>query len=432
MSTTRARARCPGLSILAQDPVAEESAMGWLIAAGFGISPRVERTEVGLVTVDLRGVPDVEGAVQRVVDESRREGLPVCAGLSNTPERSRLASFLGGGMRLAVADEELFAGVSPAAIPLPAEIRRCLAEWGLRDVLAFARISKEDLGRRLSPEAVAFWEEMTGRKSRVLRVIAEAPVFRSSMDLEHRVETLEQALFVIHRLLKEVCGSLVVAGRVARSLELSWRTDSGASGGHVFTLPEATARLEPLFAMVEGHLSGVRTDEALKWIALRAIPGEPLARQGDFFEVSAASPFSFQETIGRIHGLLGEGRVGFPVFRDSHHPEAFRLEAPAAQFRAEEEAAGYGSSAMGPALRRLRPPRRVEVVCREGRPAYCRWKQFSPRIRSVRGPWRISGNWWDPELRWSREEWDVEWGPDYFCRLVRHPGEEWFWEGIYD
>lgn len=431
MSTARALARCPRLSILEVDPAAEESAMAWLIALGFGISPRVEATEPGQVTVDLRGTGDWEDIGRRAIEQSQVTGLPIRIGLSSTPARATWASFGPRAFYRAETDEELFGGLSPEEVPLPKELRQSLQEWGIRDLLTFARFSKEDVGRRLGPETVVFWEEMKGRRSRLLRVVPGVPVFRSEMELEHRVETLEQALFVIRRLLSEVCSSLLAAGRVARSLELNWRTESDAEGGHSFQLPEATARIDPIFAMIESYLSGVRTDKALQWIGLEAAAGDPLPEQRDFFEISTTSPFSFQETIGRIHGLLGEQTVGVPVSGESHHPDHFRIDPPPPQFRVSEEAAPYAEPC-GPALRRFRPARAVQVWCRDRVPIRCLWRKRSHAVRAVRGPWRISGDWWDPRYRWSQEEWDVEWGQGCYCRLMRNPAGEWFWEGVYD
>ncbi|MGE9271399.1 MAG: hypothetical protein ACQKBU_11405, partial [Verrucomicrobiales bacterium] len=209
------------------------------------------------------------------------------------------------------------------------------------------------------------------------------------------------------------------------------RTEREVEGGHEFALPELTARVKPLFAMIEGYLAGVRTDAPLVFIGLDAEAGDPLPEQRDFFEIQARSPFQFQETIGRIQGLLGEEKVGMPSRLPSHHPDACRIVPPATQLKVEEDAPAYGQC-LGPALRRFRPPRPVEVWCREGVPVRCVWKRFSYRILAARGPWRISGDWWDPRYRWSQEEWDVEWGPQFFCRLGRQANGQWNWIGVYD
>ncbi|MBC2603099.1 Y-family DNA polymerase [Puniceicoccus vermicola] len=431
MSTARALARCSHLAVLEKNPSAEESAMGWLIALGFGVSPRVEATAAGEVTVDLRGVKNLEEMAGQIADRADRAGIAIRVGISDTPERAQWASYGRSHLSHAVTDEGLFGGMGLHEIPLPAEILRRLREWGLTCLLEFVRFAKGAVASRLGPEGVLLWERMKGRRARLLTVIEEPPVFRREMELEHRVETLDQALFIIRRLLEEVCSSLLAAGKIARSLELFWRTEAKVEGGHGFALPEATARVTPLFAMIEAYLSGVRTEAALQLIGLEAEPGDPLPEQRDFFEISAKSPFQFQETVGRIQGFLGEEKVGVPVREPTHHPDACELVPASTRIQVEEGAMTYGKN-LGPALRRFRPPRPIEVWCEEGRPVRCIWKRSSHRIQAVRGPWRISGDWWDPRYRWSQEEWDVEWGSQFFCRLVRVPSGKWRWEGVYD
>ena len=46
------------------------------------------------------------------------------------------------------------------------------------------------------------------------------------------------------------------------------------------------------------------------------------------------------------------------------------------------------------------------------------------------GPWRASGNWWEPGA-WEREEWDAATSDGKVIRLVRQPGG-WFVEGVMD
>ena len=429
MNTARALGRCPALALVAPDPRAEEAAAGWLLAAGTGISPRVEATAPGVVTIDLRGTD--RRTTERRLRKARADCPGIRIGISDTPERSGWAALRAENMVDTTAEEVLFGNFPPAEAPLPEAIRRTLLDWGLPDLLAFARMAKEDVGRRLGPEGIRLWEEMKGRRARLLRTVGERPRFRSAADLEHPVETLEQALFLIRRLLGEICPALAAAGRAARELRLAWRAESGEKGGRRFALPEPTDRAAVLFALLESHLSGVTTEAALVFIGIEAEPTDPVTAQRDLFEVSAENPFRFEETLSRIRGIVGGDRMGVPVRLSSHHPEAWRIQAPPARLETREEAAPY-TRRSGPALRRFRPARTIRVWCREGRPVRFLWQQQSFAVRSVRGPWRISGDWWDPRHLWAREEWDVEWDGARFGRLVRHSTGSWEWEGLYD
>ncbi|MGE9289372.1 MAG: hypothetical protein ACQKBT_00190, partial [Puniceicoccales bacterium] len=184
MATARALARCAELSILAENPSAEASAMEWLIALGFGVSPRVEATIPGQVTVDLRGVRDLSKIAGLLNDRADRVGMPIRVGISDTPERAEWASWHPSGHCHAIRDEELFEGVSPGELPLPPMIRQHLEEWGIRSLFSFVRLSKEDVERRLGPEGGLFWERMKGRRARLLEVVEDPPSFYRDVELE--------------------------------------------------------------------------------------------------------------------------------------------------------------------------------------------------------------------------------------------------------
>lgn len=82
------------------------------------------------------------------------------------------------------------------------------------------------------------------------------------------------------------------------------------------------------------------------------------------------------------------------------------------------------------AMRRLRPPRPVEVALAGGIPAHLRAAGLTGRIVAGAGPWRISGDWWT-DAPFARDEWDVELADGTLCRLARE-GRGWRLEAIYD
>jgi argininosuccinate lyase len=77
---------------------------------------------------------------------------------------------------------------------------------------------------------------------------------------------------------------------------------------------------------------------------------------------------------------------------------------------------------------------RALVECAEETPATLAChsvQQAQGRIVQRRGPWRRSGEWWDNDAAWAREEWDVELDRGGLYRLTR-TRDGWWLEGIYD
>jgi len=86
--------------------------------------------------------------------------------------------------------------------------------------------------------------------------------------------------------------------------------------------------------------------------------------------------------------------------------------------------------ALGPALRRFRPKVSASVLLDEDRPAYVRGADVCCKIIDQRGPFLISGNWWD-EKSWTRAEWDLQLETREL--VLGHESQgTWAIDGIYD
>src|SRR5438874_514748 len=81
-------------------------------------------------------------------------------------------------------------------------------------------------------------------------------------------------------------------------------------------------------------------------------------------------------------------------------------------------------------MRRFRPPLPSHIEFRGEKPSLLRSHVFNGAIIETRGPFFISGNWWDAG-RWAREEWDVETADGSLFRVFRSP-DGCFVEGVYD
>jgi hypothetical protein len=65
-----------------------------------------------------------------------------------------------------------------------------------------------------------------------------------------------------------------------------------------------------------------------------------------------------------------------------------------------------GSPKTGPGLRRYRPGMTARVELSDGKPVLLQSSLVSGRVLEARGPWKLSGNWWD-RTRWETQEWDI-------------------------
>jgi len=63
-------------------------------------------------------------------------------------------------------------------------------------------------------------------------------------------------------------------------------------------------------------------------------------------------------------------------------------------------------------------------------PAHLRSTEICGKVIEQRGPYLISGNWWD-EKSWARAEWDLQMENGELVRLHESEGT-WEMDGIYD
>jgi protein ImuB len=273
-----------------------------------------------------------------------------------------------------------------------------------------------------------------------------------------------------------------------------WRNESAAVATatrtdkqiyeRVFKIPQPTNDVELLFRMLHTHLENFKSPQPIIAVGLSAKPIRPVSQQFGLFETALRNPQQLFETLARLTALLGNERVGTPVLEETHRPDAFRMEAfswnfdsaefphrrasaraPLPQGEARTSDAGRDGSSLshwerqlpvrlGPrsanegkgvglgegrvrasgfkssqlALRRFRPSTAASILTSGNRHLHS--DKVSGKIVDQRGPYLLSGNWWD-EKWWARAEWDMQLDNGDLVRAYEIEGI-WKIEGVYD
>jgi len=483
MSAPQAVARCPALLIRAPQPAAEAEARAALLAVGFTLSPLIEDTAPGTCTADLRGLTTPPApAATAAVAQLRDFGLPAAAGLAATPllalyaaqaaalstvepvqplvceptpavERvvpnalssanpqtsslgtscsTREKSFVNTAAHgvLAIHDAPAFLAPLPLAAAQPSpELAAILAGWGLRTLGDLTALPRDEIVRRFGAAGLALWRRATGGEPRPLHPVTPPQAFAASLDFEEEIETLEPLLFILRRFLDRLTLELRASQHVAAEIELTLQLEDDRRHARQFRLPEPTADADILFRALHTHLESLHTDAAIAGVALRLAPARPLVRQQGLFETGLRDPHGFAETLARISALAGADRVGTPHLLDTHRPDAVRLAAPAGFI--PPIAPPPVHAPIGLPLRRYRPPLPARLEFAGGAPTYLWTEAFAGPIAELRGPWPSSGDWWQPDRRWARTEWDVALEGGGLYRLILS-ADEYLVEGEYD
>src|SRR4030095_4892174 len=201
----------------------------------------------------------------------------------------------------------------------------------------------------------------------------------------------------------------------------------------IFKIPQPTNNVDLLFRMLHTHLENFKSEYPIVSVALNAQPIKLAKEQFGLLETTLRNPHQLSETLARLTALLGADRVGTPVLEQTHLPDAFRM--GPFSWHAAESAVPSGelpdalrTAHTTTALRRFRPVAPSAVVISDN------WHLQSEKIRGKvvdqRGPYLISGNWWD-EKSWASAEWDLQLENGDLVRAHECEGT-WKVDGMYD
>src|SRR5881398_3524459 len=317
-----------------------------------------------------------------------------------------------------------------AAKTRQSEIRQILAilhKWGIHTIGQLAALDKQQLGARLGPEAIRMWKRANGQSSRVIKLIRPPESFEESFEFENEIETAEPLLFMLRRFLEQLAVGLGTIYLVVKELTLQITFANPPQDGSAeadkkvyerwFKIPQPTNDVDLLFRMLQTHLENFRSEHPIVAVALSAEPIKAAGEQFGLFETTLRNPHQLSETLARLSALLGADQVGTPVLEETHRPDAFQIEpfawavasaVPSGQFRQSgSDSVALRTAHPTAALRRFRPAVSTSVLLDEDTLAHVRSAEISGKISDQRGPYFLSGNWWD-EKSWVRAEWDLQ------------------------
>lgn len=425
------------------------------------LTPDFEETTPRTLLLDLFSLPrveaDPEGWIESTLRGATIPGCPLHLSLASTPDLAHLAALSPAtASTLSFAPDPVFCFRPPLqsalrtppsafhSLALPhAEFRiphsDLLRLWGLHSLGDLAALPRQGLAERLGPEIAHLHDILHGKHRRLLRLHRPPVEFHTVQDLESPLQTLEPLLFLLNRTLDTLTARLAAAQRAARALHLSLTFDDGNLHLRELRIAEPTRDPQALLRLLHTHLDTLAAPAPVVAFSLRLIPTLPAEAQHHLFERSLRDPNKFADTLARLEALLGDRRLGSPCLLDSHHPEAFHMRSAEGGLRKSSPSSRIPASNFriqtALPLTRFRPPIPVHVACesrgRHPRPLALLDGPHQGSIVDTRGPFPLSGHWWDPTDRWKRTEWDVELPGHTLLRLAHLPPDTWQLEGVY-
>jgi nucleotidyltransferase/DNA polymerase involved in DNA repair len=427
MTVAKARATAPGLSVLNRAPAAETSAAEALVDLACSLSPLVETGTDGEVYFDLGGLRrlykerEAETALaQEALGRAARLGLDVAVGIASNKEVAMLAARCGGARVIAAEREAEFLNWIPLDLIVigtadsgreDAELVQRLARLGIRRLGELARLDIRAAGSRLGARAVELIRIARGESRTPLIARRPTESFTETIELEWGVDNLEAMGFVMRAMLERLGERMEMRGMAAGELTLALELDDRRRDIRRIALPAPTVEARTLLALVILNLESAPPPAAITALNLTAAPRSSRAAQADMFAPPCPTPERMHVVLARLAAMYGPDRIGTLAPRKSYLPGAVQL-GPFNPDPAVASATRNGKSHLPTnstngsdlhkdcgthappawnviAVRALRPPRAIEVLCVRGEPEFVRGDSFGGRVVSRAGPWRI-------------------------------------------
>lgn len=445
---------------------AETTAHAALLDCAWTISPCVQNAEkrreddlTDSVILDLAGCEKLFGSPEKIARDLWRVAANVgfeanVAVAENSSLAVTAAQGFFGVTVIPPSEEGARIGVlALESVRMPLEFLETLRRWGIHTCAQFGALAEIAVVERLGQEGRRWQRIAQGKDAGPLIALDFPSEFEECMELESPVELLESLLFLLNRLLEQLCVRLrmhiLAISEICVTLTLE-RTSSHGKGPlqHIRTirLPVPAKEGKFLLKLLRLDLEAHPPSSPVTEIKITALPAKTRSRQFGLFLPLSPDPERLEVTLARIQSTVGEGRVGSAELLDTHRPNAFRQ-----KHFVQSEISWRGSKeerTARAALRIYRPPLAAEVELREGKPVRLTCEGASWPILAFAGPWRTKGDWWS-ETAWARDEWDVEIRALRPKRTMETAGFEkdeialyriyrdqlakrWFVEGIYD
>jgi protein ImuB len=336
------------------------------------------------------------------------------------------------------SERRALAAAALADLSLDEDLVATLARWGVVTLGDLAALPRAGVAARLGAAGAAAHDLACGHDRQPFRPWTPPPFWEEAQGLDWEIDSFDALRTVLAGVLDRLCARLAAAQLLVDALDVRLALASGARHARAVALAAPTGEPAPILAVLVLDLAAHPPAASVVGVAVsaRVVPRRAVGR--GLWEPPVPATRDLAAALARLATLVGPENIGAPVLLDSHHPDAVAL----APFVPD---AGRGAAVTPSppipeeegsrlALRRLRPPRGLEVTTDAGgRPALVRGA-LGPEagVIACAGPWRISGEWWDTRA-WSRDEWDVALADGTLCRLARdHHTHTWHLDGVYD
>lgn len=412
-----ARALASGLITRPADPEGQAQMLAALNRWSLRYAPwgAVEGTD-GLV-LDITGSAHLMGGEAALAADlhARLQAAGFTARLGLAPTRGAawaLARFAREPVALATEAGAALDPLPIAALRLPPETVEALARLGLRQVRDLTRTPRAALIRRFGPELALRLDQARGAVAEPVAPTPPSAPFAVRLTLPEPIGLRADVMAALLRLLDRLCARLEDAGRGARHLRLELARTDGSRAEAAVTLARPMREPAAIAALFDRAVNALDAGFGFDALRLSAPVTEPMAPAQLTTTQARTAPAAEADALADLLTRLGN-RLGLEALirflpADSHIPERAFQRASAIWTEAPARAA-WATGPERPLI--LFPPEPLPGVRGSTPPRRFTWRRRQLTTQTVRGPERISPEWWLDDPAWRtglRDYWRVD------------------------
>ena len=467
---TDARAFCPNLQTVAENPLQEEAFLAGLRRWAGKYSPWVAEDSPSSLVLDITGCAHLfggeEGMAEAVKQDLAALRLTALLGIADTPGAAwALARFAGqaaaahrsgdaieqearatrsrafkrrnwerGGpapthqntgkdsatIALAGQTRAALSRLPVAALRLPQDVCANLNRMGVRIVADLIGLPRSSVARRFGQHVVQRMDQTMGADPEPISPVRRTHHFATRLSFPDPIGLESDVLAGLDRLLTPLCDKLRKAGRGARQVRLScFRTDQTMQ---IVEIKLARPGHDPdrIRTLLVLRVPDVEAGFGIDMLRLEAVVTEPLSdkqHKGHADAVAVAQAMAeggndMADLLGRLGARIGLENLVRLHPADSHIPEKTATCMSAAFSDPVRD--WPDNQRKRPVV--LFPPELVTVpendtVPKPRPPKTFRWRRRTFETASCTGPERISPEWWLDDPNWrsgTRDYWRIE------------------------
>jgi protein ImuB len=402
-----------------------------LIECARYFSPHIEQTTADTIVFRTDGLGHLFGPPgQLAAAIANRIGIPAGIAIATEPDTAIHAARGIAGVTVIPPGHEakMLAPLPLSLLESTPETAQILHAWGIKTFGELAALPLLGIAARLGEEGTHLLEQVRGECTRQLRPIEEPLEFEETLDLDYPVELLEPLAFLLARLLNDLCQRLASRALAANEIRLCLFLENRTQHEATLKLPLPMRDPQGFLKLLQLELDARPPQAPVVKIRMALEPVKPRTQQQGLFLPVAPEPERLEITLARLMNLLGADNVGSPSIRNTHRPDSFQID----RFSTLKKAPDQPAPPPPLILRRYRPLKHAQVILANQRPVKISSMHITGKVVAAAGPWRTSGEWWQPEP-WDHDEWDIALSDGALYRIHedRRTGR-WFFEGNYD